>query len=937
MFFGKTVPVMTALLLSMLGMTLSAADAADGGTFKIRGGNFANWWIAGDTVTFKPTGKLPGGITKITGTVFDSTGKKVGEQSVAPAAFAADGWQWKPARPGFYEVKFVLGNAAGTLTPAQEAIDCKIYEWIKGKPHLRLQQDFIRQCHNFAVLPCATRPPAEIPPQLVVSLGPAHEKKQFRIDWSDANIRLAALIGFHSVRIHTISWSMIEGKQGQYDWSILDHFIAEAKKNGFQHFIGNPFGTPKWASTHPEKINLNICVWEYTAYAPAKMSYWSDFLKVLVKRYPFIKTWELWNEPHLPGQSCFWSDSPENFVELLKTGYQAVKEVQPDATIWIGGMGMRYLPFYETIMKLGAGKYFDVLALHGSWVSPTPFQRIGQEAGAKPKPWVSSEWHSMLASAGEAVTPSEETLARNMLVDFMNHIRQGAEIVTFFTTTNVPHGREQEMMDFFRKNKQFFQTFGLFRATPYIEPRLLAVVWRNFSDCFAGKITYDDGYYFDGGKQRAALMKSDRGPVLFIWSNTDQPVKLCAELVAAAGAGATLSDWEGRPVAADGLILRPDVVYFLKNPAAATVAGWTGRGQILKQRQKEPELDRSTNGCYRPGRIFDAAMNIADGAKLTWQPLKKYVPAVPGKPAEGFAVRFAAAVDGNGFDLLAEVADRTHAQPHADGNIWAGDSIQFAIDTVGKGLPEDRLEISAALTPRGPLLWKEAMPSLGGDLPGRITFAGRPLRYGKIVIDKTAEGLRYKIRIDRDDLYPFTYLQGSPVRFSLLVNNDDGAGRAGYLEWASGIGNTKDPAQYGTLTVDIGRQTLFDQAALRHKWGAATLEPRPDGTVKVRSTGGTAKNAAALATGEVKAIPGARYRISFQARGDVTFYGMCNVITGKRGERQDFLSRQQLNADWKPYQAMFTVPPGAAKFNVSLFCWQQDGWFEVKDFKMATE
>jgi hypothetical protein len=33
-------------------------------------------------------------------------------------------------------------------------------------------------------------------------------------------------------------------------------------------------------------------------------------------------------------------------------------------------------------------------------------------------------------------------------------------------------------------------------------------------------------------------------------------------------------------------------------------------------------------------------------------------------------------------------------------------------------------------------------------------------------------------------------------RMSLLVNDNDGAGRKGWLEWTPGIGQTKDPSQY---------------------------------------------------------------------------------------------------------------------------------------------
>lgn len=919
-------------LLQLLSILMIAAFSAQA-EVKIRGEKFANWWVLGETAGFKPDGKLPENIKNVVGEVYDSSGKKVAEKNVSAADFAASGWQWKPEQPGFYEVKFQYRDAADALTPAQEIINCKIYEWVKGKPYLRLENNFTRQCHNIAVLPRPARPPAQIPPQLALSLGPAYDSKPKNIEWSNANLTLASIIGFYAIRIHGIGWDRIETAQGQYDWSALDQFIVEARKKGFSEFIGDPVGTPKWASTHPELVNLDICVWEYAAYAPAKMSYWTDFLKVLLKRYPFIKTWELWNEPHLPGQSVFWRDTPGKFVELLKAGYETVKQEQPDATVWIGGMGMRYLPFYEEIMKLGAGKYFDRLVLHGSWVSPAPFNRIDRNCGVEPKPWVSSEWHSMLTNGDEPGTPTEEALSNRMLVDFMNHIRQGAEIVTFFTMTNIQHAREQEMIDYFRKNKQFFQTFGLFRASPYIEPRLLAVAWRNFTDCFSGNIRYVDGYYFDGGKQRAALMQSDSGKVLFFWSNSDKPLKIAAELTAAAaGTNARLTDWEGRTRIADGLQMQPFAVYFLKNPDEKIIAQWAGnRGQVLKPLQKEPELDRSVNGRYRAGRIFDEQMNITDPANLPWMQANKYTAMNQEKPQEGFAARFAAALDNNGLDLLIEVTDRIHHQTWSGGNIYQGDSIQLALDVNGKGLAEDRLEISAALTSKGPLLWKEAMPSLGGDLPQRITFARMPVKYGRIVIEKTATGLCYKIHIDRDDLYPFSYLPGQPMRFALLVNNNDGKDRAGYLEWASGIGGAKDPAQYGTLTVDIGKQTLLKQADLRGFWGAAKLEPGTD-SVKVICSGAAAKTASAVATREFEVTPGASYQISFEARGNVKqFNGMLTIP--KIG-RKDFISRVELGSEWKHYEAAVLIPADVRKLSISLFCWQQDGWFEIKDFSM---
>ncbi|MBL8994534.1 MAG: hypothetical protein JNM63_14410, partial [Spirochaetia bacterium] len=55
--------------------------------------------------------------------------------------------------------------------------------------------------------------------------------------------------------------------------------------------------------------------------------------------------------------------------------------------------------------------------------------------------------------------------------------------------------------------------------------------------------------------------------------------------------------------------------------------------------------------------------------------------------------------------------------------------------------------------------------------------------------------------IDQTELYPFNYEEAAfkAIRFSVLVNNNNGKGREGYLEWSSGIGAGKNPGFYGKL------------------------------------------------------------------------------------------------------------------------------------------
>jgi len=902
---------------------------------KLRSEAFANWQTLGEPVVFKAASQkdLPPEGSKIVGTILNADGAKVDEASVDAETFKASGWSWTPKEPGFYQVKFALHDSSGGSSPLVENYHSAIYKRVNDvdKPKLLGERDFPRDVHNVAVLAKPVREPSEVPSQ--VGISPWLNK-----EGNEKELKLARLIGTNFVRIQ-MTWSGLEPKQGEFNWKNLDAYFKAAEESGFKETILNPFSTPRWASSHPERNEMNICVWGWESYAPAKMEYWKSFLSAMIKRYPQVKEWELWNEPHLPGQSCFWQDNPENYVELLKAGYETVKAEQPDSTVLLGGVGMRYLPFYEKIVKLGANKYFDILPLHGRWPSPEPFARIDAQAGAPAKPWMSSEWHAMLLNQSDPV-PSEETLARNLLLDFMNQIRLGAEKVAAFTMLNL-YKVERETLEFHKECNDFTHVSGFFRACPRIEPRLQAVVWRNFIDLFSGKMKYLEGYSFASGTQRASLMESSAGKVLLFWqAGQADATAICPELLkAASGSGAELRDWEGKRIEPSAkLALHPEKIYFLRNPDLQEIAKWTNKEQVLRlEKGKAPELETKYYGLYRPGKLLDASLQVQDPAGFKWQELKTYLPLDAKPKAEGFSAKFAASFDDSGMDLLVDVKDAKHVQKASNyGGSWDGDSVQFAIDAVGNGYADERLEVAAALTAAGPGMWKGKMPSVQGDIPARNSPEGGEIKYGAVKIEKTAEGLLYKIHIDRDDLYPFPYMKGQAVRFSILVNDNDGDGRAGYLEWASGIGKSKDPAQYGTLTVDAGQSVLLTQPDLRTAWGSATLKIDGD-DAKVSSAAGDNLNAAALATRRADVEPGTRYLISFDARGDVPLQGMLTLYSGKeKGTRLDFLAPEQLDGAWKRIERTVVVPPGANSLQMSLFCWQRNGSFEISNLKMAT-
>ena len=48
----------------------------------------------------------------------------------------------------------------------------------------------------------------------------------------------------------------------------------------------------------------------------------------------------------------------------MKVGYEALKSVNPENIVIQGGIGRRYIPFYDAETKLGVQRYYDLLGTH---------------------------------------------------------------------------------------------------------------------------------------------------------------------------------------------------------------------------------------------------------------------------------------------------------------------------------------------------------------------------------------------------------------------------------------------------------------------------------------------------------------------------------------------------------------------------------------------
>ncbi len=200
----------------------------------------------------------------------------------------------------------------------------------------------------------------------------------------------AAEAGATWVRYGEIYWNEIEAVRGQRDWSQLASFdsnLAALQAQGLNTQVV-VLGAPAWAQRRVP--------WQCGAIREDALNDFATFMQDLVKRYSgapyYIKYWELGNEPDVDpsfvgfnsGFGC-WGDLGDPYygggyyATMLKTVYPAIKAVDPQAKVMIGGMlmdcdpthppassadGCRSGKFFEGILRGGGADYFDIVAYH---------------------------------------------------------------------------------------------------------------------------------------------------------------------------------------------------------------------------------------------------------------------------------------------------------------------------------------------------------------------------------------------------------------------------------------------------------------------------------------------------------------------------------------------------------------------------------------------
>jgi polysaccharide biosynthesis protein PslG len=188
----------------------------------------------------------------------------------------------------------------------------------------------------------------------------------------DAQWALMARSGVESVRT-VFNWSAAQPDPGTPpSFAGTDQLVALAARHRIR-LLAIVRDCPAWAASDPTKLG---------AY-PARSSDYTAYLRALVERYgprgsfwaeqPEIprlpvRTWQIWNEPHL---NVWWNTdgrspnawAPE-YAELLKESYRTIKASDRGATVVLAGLADFAWAHLDLLNKSKISRYFDVASFN---------------------------------------------------------------------------------------------------------------------------------------------------------------------------------------------------------------------------------------------------------------------------------------------------------------------------------------------------------------------------------------------------------------------------------------------------------------------------------------------------------------------------------------------------------------------------------------------
>jgi hypothetical protein len=235
------------------------------------------------------------------------------------------------------------------------------------------------------------------------------------------------------------AWSDISPRQGVYDWTTLDLWLAASKANG--NDVLYTFGSvPQWASSRPHDGTCSVLPGacdppkDVNPDGSGSDRMWKDYVTALVQHSQNsptarITSWEMWNEPMNP---IFWNGTFPQLLRMVRDAYTIIKTADPKAVIISPAFGWESkgcLVWMASYFAAGGGQYAEAIAVHGYVFAP--YGKFGTPENIVP---YYTQFRSVLEQYGQASKPIWDTEANwGFHSGFSDPDQQAAWLARFYT------------------------------------------------------------------------------------------------------------------------------------------------------------------------------------------------------------------------------------------------------------------------------------------------------------------------------------------------------------------------------------------------------------------------------------------------------------------------------------------------------------------------
>ncbi len=662
--------------------------------------------------------------------------------------------------------------------------------------------------NSFAAEPSRTASSSE--PAFIVGMGTHFGKQQRPIDLGITRLTEANVVYLRD----EAHWNEIEQQKGEYQLpDKVRQYVDQAAAANVGVLISLNYGNPLYDQglfpTSPEALEA------FTRYA--------EF--VARETRGKVRYLEIWNEWELglgiPRQANGQRrpGKPEDYVKLAAHVYPRLKKINPDLIVLAGaasGGGVRH-GWLEKTISMGLLNHCDGVSYHpyvrelgakGSpeycidWVEQIQ-QMLRKYSDGKPVPMYITElgWPTDISAVGITPQAQAKFIARTMLL-----------------SRRVP---ELKGLWWFNLERSWqvndeHATYGLMLpdATPMPALQALRSVGPVVSQ---GRFvrTIDTGVK---GVHALEFAMPDGSAVWAAWSVfTDDLYQLLLTAPQADRAPLTLTQvgsdaaftqpWraidrgESKPIGRTSVTVQ-DMPWLIRGDLQdVRLEAVTRHPMPLSQRPQDMRVVTppgmgigarlSADALKQPVRVDapPADSFIFDAGK-SWDVLIKDQPWQGPADLSGYARLF---YETDALTLEVVVRDDKHATNDNPTMLWQGDSLQISLRPLGepgKAMAMDTAgitELTIALVEGKALVYRQfaafdAGSGLTTDYPCEIKRDGTTTHY------------RVKLPVERIGLKS---LQGGELfAMSLLINDNDGQGRKGFVTWGGGVGRLKNPLLY---------------------------------------------------------------------------------------------------------------------------------------------